>query len=87
MAGDRLGIGGAADIDAFVHAEKGEIIIIEVHTVPDLTQDWVELQQVTAWCINIPCVNHSLQHGKVLGNSSMLNTRLHIPLLIVYVLK
>lgn len=87
MAADRLAIAGAAHIDAFVHADKGEIIIIDVHTVPDLSQDSLLLQQVTAWCIHIPCVNHSLQHGKVLGNSSMLNTRLHIPLLIVYVLK
>ncbi len=46
MAADRLAIAGAAHMDAFVHADKGEIIIIDVHTVPDLSQDSLLLQQV-----------------------------------------
>lgn len=46
MAADRLAIAGAAHIDAFVHADKGEIIIIDVHTVPDLSQESLLLQQV-----------------------------------------
>ena len=47
MAADRLAIAGAAHMDAFVHADKGEIIIIDVHTVPDLSQDSLLLQQVS----------------------------------------
>ena len=46
MAADRLAIAGAAHIDAFVHADKGEIIIIDVHTVPDLSQESLLLRQV-----------------------------------------
>lgn len=46
MAADRLAIAGAAHMDAFVHADKGEIIIIDVHTVPDLSQESLLLQQV-----------------------------------------
>lgn len=46
MAADRLAIAGAAHIDAFVHADKGEIIIVDVHTVPDLSQESLLLQQV-----------------------------------------
>lgn len=45
MAADRLAIAGAAHMDAFVHADKGEIIIIDVHSVPDLSQDSLLLQQ------------------------------------------
>lgn len=48
MAADRLAIAGAAHMDAFVHADKGEIIIIDVHTVPDLSQESLLLQQVYA---------------------------------------
>ncbi len=47
MAADRLAIAGAAHMDAFVHADKGEIIIIDVHSVPDLSQDSLLLQQVS----------------------------------------
>lgn len=46
LAADRLAIAGAAQMDVFVHADKGEIIIIDVHTVPDLSQDSLLLQQV-----------------------------------------
>lgn len=46
MAADRLAIAGAAHMDAFVHADKGEIIIIDVHTVPDLSPESHLLQQV-----------------------------------------
>ena len=67
MAADRLAIAGAAHIDAFVHADKGEIIIIDVHTVPDLSQDSLLLQQVTALCIHIPYVTHGLWHSKPLA--------------------
>ena len=49
MAADRLAIAGAAHMDAFVHADNGEIIIIDVHTVPDLSQDSLLLQQVSLW--------------------------------------
>ncbi|KAL3156643.1 hypothetical protein ABBQ38_000926 [Trebouxia sp. C0009 RCD-2024] len=45
MAADRLAIAGAAHMDAFVHADKGEIIIIDVHTVPDLSPESHLLQQ------------------------------------------
>ena len=47
MAADRLAIAGAAHMDAFVHADKGEIIIIDVHSVPDLSHDSLLLQQVS----------------------------------------
>lgn len=48
MVADRLAIAGAAHIDAFVHADKGEIIVIDVHTVPDLSQDSLLLKQVSS---------------------------------------
>ena len=51
MAADRLAIAGAAHMDAFVHADKGEIIIIDVHTVPDLSQESLLLCQV---CSGMP---------------------------------
>lgn len=51
MAADRLAIAGAAHMDAFVHADKGEIIIIDVHTVPDLSQDSLLLQQVSMYVL------------------------------------
>lgn len=51
MAADRLAIAGAAHMDAFVHADKGEIIIIDVHTVPDLSPESHLLQQV---CCSTP---------------------------------
>ena len=47
MVADRLGIAGAAQMDVFVHADKGEIIVIDVHTVPDLASDSLLLQQVS----------------------------------------
>lgn len=46
LAADRLAIAGAAQMDVLVHADKGEIIIVDVHTVPDLSQDSLLLQQV-----------------------------------------
>ena len=61
MAADRLAIAGAAHMDAFVHADKGEIIIIDVHSVPDLSQDSLLLQQVSLGeAVNtLSCLIHS----------------------------
>ena len=61
MAADRLAIAGAAHMDAFVHADKGEIIIIDVHSVPDLSQDSLLLQQVSlSEAMNtLSCLIHS----------------------------
>ena len=67
MAADRLAIAGAAHIDAFVHADKGEIIIIDVHTVPDLFQDSLLLRQVTvSVCYVCSCVTSQLAMPAIL---------------------
>ena len=50
LAADRLAIAGAAQMDVLVHADKGEIIIVDVHTVPDLSQNSLLLQQVGFIC-------------------------------------
>jgi D-alanine-D-alanine ligase-like ATP-grasp enzyme len=34
---DTLGLAGYARIDAFMHRERGDIIVIEVNTLPALT--------------------------------------------------
>ena len=69
MAADRLAIAGAAHMDAFVHADKGEIIIIDVHTVPDLSQESLLLRQVYSDMLLISngpplCLHGFLHDGK-----------------------
>jgi hypothetical protein len=42
---DVLGIEGYGRIDAFMHIETGEIIVIEANTIPGLTPSTVIFQQ------------------------------------------
>ncbi|CAH2047773.1 unnamed protein product [Thlaspi arvense] len=42
-----LGLEGFSRIDAFVHVETGEVMVIEVNTVPGMTPSTVLIQQVT----------------------------------------
>ena len=44
----RLGINGLARIDAFMHRQTGEIIVIEANTVPGLTPSTVIYHQALA---------------------------------------
>uniref|UniRef100_A0A061RME5 D-alanine--d-alanine ligase family protein isoform 1 n=2 Tax=Tetraselmis sp. GSL018 TaxID=582737 RepID=A0A061RME5_9CHLO len=45
LIADVLGLSGIARIDAFVHADTGELVVIEVNTVPAMTPHTVLLHQ------------------------------------------
>lgn len=46
IVANTLGVEGFARIDAFVHADTGEVIIIEANTVPGMTPSTVLIHQV-----------------------------------------
>lgn len=48
LAAEALGIEGFARIDAFLHADSGEIIVIEANTVPGMTPSTVLFHQALA---------------------------------------
>jgi carbamoylphosphate synthase large subunit len=47
LIAETLGLEGFSRIDAFVHVETGEVLVIEVNTVPGMTPSTVLIQQVT----------------------------------------
>ncbi|CAN6809952.1 unnamed protein product [Brassica oleracea] len=46
LIAETLGLEGFSRIDAFVHVETGEVLVIEVNTVPGMTPSTVLIQQV-----------------------------------------
>jgi hypothetical protein len=48
IVANALGLEGFARIDAFVHADTGEVIIIEANTVPGMTPSTVLIHQALA---------------------------------------
>jgi D-alanine--D-alanine ligase len=48
VVADRLGLEGYARIDAFMHCERGDIIVIEANTLPGLTPSTVLYHQALA---------------------------------------
>jgi len=50
MVADHLGLNGAALLEALVHAETADLVLIEAHAVPDLSSSSDLYQQVTPVC-------------------------------------
>ncbi|KAJ0249519.1 Dala_Dala_lig_N domain-containing protein [Hirschfeldia incana] len=48
LIAETLGLEGFSRIDAFVHVETGEVLVIEVNTVPGMTPSTVLIQQALA---------------------------------------
>ncbi|KAK9819932.1 hypothetical protein WJX72_004090 [[Myrmecia] bisecta] len=48
LVADQLGLSGLARVDAFMHADTAEIIVIEVNTIPGMTPSTVLMQQALA---------------------------------------
>ncbi|KAG6557536.1 hypothetical protein Mapa_000810 [Marchantia paleacea] len=48
LVANKLGLEGVARIDAFLHADTGEVIIIEANTVPGMTPSTVLIHQALA---------------------------------------
>lgn len=52
-AANALGIQGFARVDAFMHADTGEVVVIEANTVPGMTPSTVLFHQVR-------CTSHKI---------------------------
>ena len=56
LVADRLGISGVARVDALMHADTGELVVMDVHTAPDLSFGALLFRQVrrqqgcSCWC-------------------------------------
>jgi hypothetical protein len=58
-AADALGIQGFARVDAFMHADTGEVVVIEANTVPGMTPSTVLFHQVQCRDLRstqVPCM-------------------------------
>ena len=51
---DRLTLAGLCQVDFYMHADKGEVIVMDVTTVPDLSAGSVLLRQVSLLHIAFP---------------------------------
>jgi hypothetical protein len=49
IVADRLGLSGAAEVWAYMHAETGELVISDVSTTPDLSPGALIFRQVGGW--------------------------------------
>lgn len=64
MVADALGLNGVAQLDAFMHADSADLVLVNVHTIPDMSpasdifQQWENTAVVSAkevtflwhWC-------------------------------------
>ena len=46
MVADALGLNGLAQLDAFMHAESADLVVVAAHAIPDMSSSSDLFQQV-----------------------------------------